>query len=49
MTILEIRHPDGAETAEVAARLTLPFDARQKSRQRATLSTGEEVAVVLPQ
>jgi urease accessory protein len=30
------------------ARLHLPFDRRQKSRQRATLDSGEEVAIVLP-
>ena len=29
-------------------RLRLPFDLRQKSRQRATLESGEEVAIVLP-
>lgn len=46
--MLEIRHQDEAGTGEVVARLTLPFDARQKSRLRATLSTGEDVALMLP-
>jgi urease accessory protein len=31
-----------------AGRLRLPFEARQKSRQRARLESGEEVAVMLP-
>ena len=30
------------------ANLTLPFDRRQKARQRAMLDSGEEVAVMLP-
>jgi urease accessory protein len=32
----------------VAGRLELPFELRQKSRQRATLASGEEVALALP-
>jgi urease accessory protein len=32
----------------VRGRLVLPFDMRQKSRLRATLTSGEEVAIVLP-
>jgi urease accessory protein len=38
----------GAYPLQVKARLVLPFDARQKSRQRAKLDTGEEVALALP-
>jgi urease accessory protein len=33
---------------EVRGRLVLPFERRQKSRQRATLASGEEVAIELP-
>jgi urease accessory protein len=33
---------------EVKGQLALPFDARQKSRQRAKLVSGEEVALKLP-
>jgi urease accessory protein len=33
---------------EVRGRLELPFERRQKSRQRATLDSGEEVAIELP-
>ena len=32
----------------VRDRLELPFERRQKSRQRATLASGEEVAIELP-
>jgi urease accessory protein len=35
-------------TAQPDARLALPFERRQKSRQRATLDTGEEAAIDLP-
>jgi urease accessory protein len=34
--------------AEVSGVLTLPFDDRRKSRLRATLTSGEELAVILP-
>jgi urease accessory protein len=37
-----------AKRAAIAARLELPFDARQKSRLRTRLSTGEEIALMLP-
>jgi urease accessory protein len=37
-----------ARTADIAARLELPFELRQKSRLRALLSSGEEVALRLP-
>ena len=40
--------PHDSYGTKVAGRLVLPFDARQKSRQLATLDTGEEVALVLP-
>jgi urease accessory protein len=35
-------------TAEVYGRLELPFEQRQKSRLRAQLTTGEEIALMLP-
>ncbi|MDA8108771.1 MAG: urease accessory protein UreE [Betaproteobacteria bacterium] len=38
----------GAYRLEVRGALRLPFEARQKSRQRARLVSGEEVALVLP-
>jgi urease accessory protein len=37
-----------AYKVEVKGRLELPFDARQKSRLRAKLASGEEVALTLP-
>jgi urease accessory protein len=37
-----------AYKVEVKGRLELPFDARQKSRLRAKLASGEEVALMLP-
>ncbi len=40
--------PHASYETKVSGRLVLPFDARQKSRQLATLDTGEEVALVLP-
>jgi urease accessory protein len=40
--------PHDAYATKVAGRLVLAFDARQRSRQLATLDTGEEVALVLP-
>ena len=35
-------------SAQPAATLTLPFEKRQKARQRATLDSGEQIAVLLP-
>lgn len=51
--MLEIRSrfplkPNAAYRVEVRGRLELPFERRQKSRQRATLASGEEVAIELP-
>jgi urease accessory protein len=40
--------PNGAYAVKVAGSLRLPFDQRTKSRQRATLVSGEEVAIALP-
>ena len=37
-----------AYKVEVKGRLELPFDSRQKSRLRAKLASGEEVALMLP-
>jgi urease accessory protein len=37
-----------AYKVEVKGRLELPFDSRQKSRLRAKLASGEEVALLLP-
>lgn len=37
-----------AETAKAAALLTLPFEQRQKSRQRVRLDDGREAAILLP-
>ena len=37
-----------AQSGKVAGQLALTFDARQKSRQRARLVSGEEVAMKLP-
>jgi len=49
--MLEIKHrlkaPDSLGT-QPQARLELPFELRQKSRLRARLASGEEVAVLLP-
>ena len=42
------RRPNGAYSVVVHGQLRLPFDRRQKSRQRAVLVSGEEVAVELP-
>lgn len=39
--------PNAAYGVKVAAQLVLPFERRQKSRFRATLSTGEEAGVML--
>jgi urease accessory protein len=40
--------PNPAYGIAVRGQLKLPFDRRQKSRQRATLVSGEEVAIALP-
>jgi urease accessory protein len=40
--------PNAEYRVHVRGSLVLPFDMRQKSRLRATLTTGEEVAIVLP-
>ena len=46
--MLEVRaRVTSAGPAGVYGRLRLPFDQRQKSRQRATLESGEEVAIAL--
>ena len=37
-----------AQTGSPAARLVLPFERRRKARQRATLDSGEAVALMLP-
>ena len=42
------RRPNGAYRVELAGELRLPFERRQKSRQRAQLASGEEVAIELP-
>ena len=42
------RRPNAAYPVSVAGELRLPFERRQKSRQRATLASGEEVAIELP-
>jgi urease accessory protein len=51
--MIEIRsrfplRPDVQYAVKVRGHLELPFELRQKSRLRATLSSGEEVAIVLP-
>jgi urease accessory protein len=40
--------PHAEYRVNVRGRLELPFDMRQKSRLHATLTTGEEVAIVMP-
>jgi urease accessory protein len=40
--------PNAAYAVKVQGTLRLPFDRRTKTRQRATLVSGEEVAIVLP-
>jgi urease accessory protein len=42
------RKPNAAYPVKIAGALRLPFERRQKSRQRATLVSGEEVAIELP-
>jgi urease accessory protein len=44
----KLKIPRGAYRLEVKGVLKLPFDARQKSRLRTQLVSGEEVALVLP-
>ena len=44
MIEIRARHEGGGD---VAGRLRLPFEMRRRSRQRATLESGEEVAVIL--
>jgi len=44
----KLKIPRGAYRLEVKGRLELPFDARQKSRLRTHLASGEEVALMLP-
>jgi urease accessory protein len=44
MIEIRARHEGGGA---VAGRLRLPFEMRRRSRQRATLESGEEVAVIL--
>ncbi len=44
----KLRIPRGAYKLDVKGQLKLPFDARQKSRLRTHLVSGEEVALMLP-
>jgi urease accessory protein len=44
----KLKIPRGAYRIEVKGQLRLPFDARQKSRLRTQLASGEEVGLVLP-
>ena len=44
----KLRIPRTAYKLEVKGQLKLPFDSRQKSRLRAKLVSGEEVALLLP-
>lgn len=48
--MLEIRERFGGPARQIASRdhLLLPFERRQRSRQRATLASGTEVAIDLP-
>jgi len=45
--MVEIRARHEGDGGAVAGRLRLPFEMRRRSRQRATLESGEEVAVIL--
>jgi urease accessory protein len=47
MIEVRARHA-GTTAAQAHSRLRLPFDLRQKSRLRAKLESGEEVAIALP-
>lgn len=42
------RFPQGGPPAQADAELELPFELRQRSRLRARLASGEEVALALP-
>ena len=44
----KLKIPRGAYRLEVKGQLRLPFDARQKSRLRTHLVSGEEIALMLP-
>lgn len=44
----KLKIPRGAYRLELKGQLSLPFDARQKSRLRTHLASGEEVALMLP-
>src|SRR6185503_11378128 len=44
----KLKIPRGAYRLEVEGQLKLAFDARQKSRLRTQLASGEEVALMLP-
>lgn len=48
--MIEIRERYGGPAQQIGARdrLALPFERRQKSRQRATLASGDEAAIDLP-
>jgi urease accessory protein len=48
MVTLHMRLAPCVPPPVAAARISLPFDARQKSRQRTRLDGGEEVAIDLP-
>lgn len=48
MVTLHMRLAPSDSPAPAAAHLALPYELRQKSRQRATLDTGEAVAIDLP-
>lgn len=44
----KLKIPRGAYKLDIKGQLKLPFDARQKSRLRTHLASGEEVALILP-
>jgi len=46
--VAKLKVARGAYPIEVKGRLELPFEARQKSRLRTRLASGEEVALMLP-
>lgn len=48
MIEVRTRYPGSAQDAAPRDRLLLPFERRQKSRQRARLASGDEVAIDLP-
>jgi len=48
MVTIHSRVAGNGVTARASARLELPFERRQRSRQRATLDSGEEVTLDLP-